>query len=227
MVAAGLVPVTTVPGAVYGPLSLDLGATYYWRVDEVNDRAAPAKWSGEVWSFSTAPFITVDDFEGYTEQEGNRLYEAWRDGWDDPANGSVVGYTDAPFVEQVVVHGGRQAMPLSYDNTGGISSQATFTFAPGRNWTRHRITTLVLFVQGEKGNTGGPLYVKINNAKVVYNGGPAGLTESQWKQWNIDLAATGAALDNVTSLTIGVEGGGSGMLYFDDLRLYGPVPQTP
>ncbi|MHC4489974.1 MAG: hypothetical protein ACYSW7_12525, partial [Planctomycetota bacterium] len=34
-VADGTAPVTTVTETTYGPLSLDLGKSYYWRVDEV------------------------------------------------------------------------------------------------------------------------------------------------------------------------------------------------
>ena len=44
------------------------------------------------------------------------------------------------------------------------------------------------------------------------------------KQWNIDLASTGANLQNVSSVTIGVEGSGSGVIYVDDLRLYAAAP---
>ncbi|MHC4475972.1 MAG: LamG-like jellyroll fold domain-containing protein, partial [Planctomycetota bacterium] len=33
--------------------SLDLGETYYWRIDEVNDACSPFLWKGAVWEFST------------------------------------------------------------------------------------------------------------------------------------------------------------------------------
>jgi hypothetical protein len=228
-VAGSTTPVATVPEAVYGPLSLDLGTTYYWRIDEVNELATPARWQGDLWTFSTAQYVTVDDFESYTDQEGNRIYEAWTDGWNDPANGSVVGYAEAPFAEQVVIHSGTQALPLSYDNTSAAFSQAEFLFAAPQDWTQHGITTLVLFIQGRSDNTGGPLYVLINNTKVVYPGGSADLTAAQWQQWNIPLATTGAALRNVTKLALGVDGKGSGTVYIDDIRLYGsaPAPAAP
>jgi len=32
---------------------LELGTTYYWRVDEVNDACEPYLWKGNVWSFTT------------------------------------------------------------------------------------------------------------------------------------------------------------------------------
>ena len=33
--------------------ALQMGKTYYWRVDEVNDLMTPTTWEGQVWSFST------------------------------------------------------------------------------------------------------------------------------------------------------------------------------
>ncbi len=45
----GTAPVTSVTTSSYGPLSLDLGMTYHWRVDEVNEAETPATWQGELW----------------------------------------------------------------------------------------------------------------------------------------------------------------------------------
>ncbi len=46
------------------------------------------------------------------------------------------------------------------------------------------------------------------------------LPQEQWQQWNIDLSPLDG-LENVTSLTIGVDGdSAAGMLYIDDIRLY-------
>jgi hypothetical protein len=46
----GTAPVVTVAETSYGPLSLDLGKTYYWRVDEVNEAETPTTWQGGLWS---------------------------------------------------------------------------------------------------------------------------------------------------------------------------------
>lgn len=35
---------------------LDYGATYYWRIDEVNDLEPNSPWHGEVWSFAVEPY---------------------------------------------------------------------------------------------------------------------------------------------------------------------------
>ena len=85
---------------------LEYGKTYYWRVDEVNDAATPSVREGEIWSFSTTEFFVVEDFEGYNDDD-NRIYDAWIDGFTTEANGSTVGNLTAPFAEQVIVHGGQ------------------------------------------------------------------------------------------------------------------------
>jgi hypothetical protein len=55
----------------------------------------------------------------------------------------------------------------------------------------------------------------------MYSGVADVLQRPQWVPWIVDLAATGANLSNVTSLTLGIEGtGSSGLIFVDDIRLY-------
>ena len=212
--------------------SLDLGRSYFWKVVEVNDAEDPSAWEGDVWSFATAEYIVIDDFESYTDDmdAGQAIFQTWTDGYEDDTNGSLVGYDDAPFAERTVVHGGYQSMPLRYDNSGtAVYSEAKRVFDPAQDWSRHGIATLVLNWRGLAANASAPLYVKINNTKVVYNDGAGATAMPLWKQWNIDLAATGANLKNVTSLTIGIgngSSGGIGTIYVDDVRLYAEAPEV-
>ena len=91
-------------------------------------------------------------------------------------NGSQVGYTQAPFAERTLVHGGKQSMPLSYNNTGGFSlSEAERTFDTPQDWTAAGIATLAVYFRGDPNNTTGKLYLKINGVKVAYNGDAAAL----------------------------------------------------
>ena len=55
--------------ASYVPTEVPLqwNKTYYWRIDEVNNLDPEGLWKGTVWSFTTANFIVVDDFEDYTD----------------------------------------------------------------------------------------------------------------------------------------------------------------
>ncbi|UCD50419.1 MAG: LamG domain-containing protein, partial [Phycisphaerales bacterium] len=218
--AATLALVDTVTDSRYNPGGLDLGTTYYWQIDEVNEAETISTWEGPLWSFATQEFLSVDDFESYNDEE-NRIYEVWADGWVN-GTGSTVGYLEPPFAERTIVHSGRQAMPLFYENTGGISvSEAELTLPTGQDWTQAGVTTLVVHFYGDLENDAAQVYVKINGTKVT-GGGSTNLV--LWKQWNIDLAATGANLQNVTSLIVGVEGSGSGTIYVDDIQLYRVAP---
>ena len=96
----------------YDPGALEWGKTYYWRVDEVNAAEADSPWKGVTWSFTTANFLLVDDFEAYTDEVGERVFQTWLDGFGYtdpqvvPGNGTnaTVGYMNPPFAERTVVH---------------------------------------------------------------------------------------------------------------------------
>jgi hypothetical protein len=207
----------------YTPASLNLATTYYWRIDEVGG-AGP--YAGDVWNFTTEAYVVVDDFESYTDAEGNRIYEAWVDGFTTGANGSQVGYDVAPFAEKSIVHGGLQSMPLKYDNSAAPNySEAERTFDAPQDWTQHGITTLVVYFRRQVGSAPDSLYLKINGTKVPF-GNDAAVGAPVWRQWAIPLAATGANLKSVKSLTIGVEGSGKGTVFIDDIRLYAVAPQA-
>jgi concanavalin A-like lectin/glucanase superfamily protein len=204
--------------ASYTPDGLDLDMTYYWKVDEVNEVEAISVWEGGVWSFTTQEFLVVDDFESY-DDEDNVIYETWIDGWVNET-GSTVGYLSAPFAEQTIVSSGSQSMPLSYDNAGVTTAEAELDL--GQNWTTNGIQSLSLQFYGDPDNTG-QLYVKINNTKVSYDGD---LTTAAWQPMTVDLSTVGGNLSSVSSLTIGIEGAGAtGVVYIDDIRLYGRVPE--
>jgi len=201
------------------PGALDLGTTYYWKVDEVNDAEAISTWEGDVWSFATEAFILVEDFESYTDDidAGEAIFLTWFDGFEVAGNNSQVGYLEAPFAEETIVHGGGQSMPLIYDNTGGGVSETTRTFDAPQDWTRHGVKGLTLWFFGDPTNTVAQMYVKINGAKVAYDGDADNLLRKPWQMWYIDL--TGLNVSSVTELTIGLEGGGAGTLFIDDIML--------
>jgi len=117
-------------------------------------------------------------------------------------------------------------MPFLYNNTSGAAySEAERTLAAPQDWTQHDIRTFVLYFHGAEGNTG-QLYVKIDGAKVVYDGDMGDIAKAEWKPWNIDLASLGVNLQNVTKLAIGIDGNGAGgTLYVDDIGLYASAPE--
>jgi hypothetical protein len=76
-------------------------------------------------------------------------------------------------------------------------------------------------------NNSGQLYVEINNSRVTYTGDAADITRAEWKAWIIDLSEVGGNLQNVTSLTIGVDGASaSGILYIDEIGLSPTLPTS-
>jgi len=147
-VVAGTAAVRTVTMPSFDPGPLAFGTTYYWKVAEVNEATTPSVWEGPVWSFSTTESTTVDDFESYTDDEGNRIYETWIDGWTN-GTGSTVGYVQAPFAERTITHGGRQSMPLDYNNTRApFCSEAERTWDQAQDWTANGADTLILYFRG-------------------------------------------------------------------------------
>ncbi len=237
----GTVPVATVSETSYGTGELDLGVTYYWKVNEANEAEEPTLWAGDVWNFTVVEYLTVDDFESYNDfnpddPNSNRVFFTWIDGWQVPTNGSVVGYPEAPFCEQTIVHGGNQSMPLYYDNTGtAVTSEAGRTWDTPQDWTANGIKELSVMVLGQETNSPDMLYVGIQDAagkKAVLNhlGDADVVLTTSWTEWVINLqdaAAQGVDLTRVKTLYLGVGDQndptrrGAGLVYIDDIRVYG------
>ncbi len=223
-------------GADKGPLDLAVTSfaltdlenltTYYWRVDEV--LADQTVKTGPVWKFTT--FVFVDDFESYTDDEGSRIYETWNDGWTNNT-GSRVGHLEAPFAETLVIHGGKQAMPLDYNNLAApFCSEAEQVWATPQDWSAAGVTTLTLYFRGTSANSPDRLYVAITDKSgkvgtAVYPT-PSRIAMPAWTRWEIplsDFTAAGVNLAAVKKMVIGVgdrasgKAGGVGVLYIDDI----------
>jgi len=224
-----------------GSFDLQLGQTYYWRVDEVNEAEATSVWAGPVWSFSTVAALVVDDFEGYNNDSPDRPFQAWLDGYGYSADeffpagyggngtGSGIGHdiwtVASPHYDGLIMEtgitlpGSGQSMPFYYSNSGAVASETQRSFTTPLDWTIGGVQTLSIAFHGTAGNTG-QLYAKINNTKIVYDQDPADIANGAWLVWQIDLSSING-LDNVTQLSIGVDGGGvTGMIYIDDIGLY-------
>ncbi len=147
----GTAPVQTVTEHRLDPGPLAFGTTYYWKVVEVNETAIPKSWQGDVWSFSTREAFVVDDFESYTDKQGEEVFTFWADGMIN-SNGSIVGYMTAAngtFGETKIVHGGRQSMPFEYNNVKTpYYSEAERTFDQPQDWTVNGADTLMVYFRG-------------------------------------------------------------------------------
>jgi hypothetical protein len=150
-------------GTSYVPGELEWNVTYYWRIDEFNNDGSIS--TGKVWSFTTADFIWIDDFETYTNDVGSRIFQTWIDGLGfsepapgNPGNGSsaFVGHDiwtpGTPYTEIIetsTVQNGNQAMPLYYNNSmSPYYSETDRTFAPALNLAANGLTDLSIWVHG-------------------------------------------------------------------------------
>jgi len=237
----------------YKPAALQFSTTYYWRVDEVKGAAI---LKGSVWSFTTGNYFIVDDMESYGAADtpgppppaGSRIWYTWKDGegWTEP---SIVEGNEGNGTGSVVdasastVHGGNQSLVFNYDNDGTnlfdhggkkyyseIEADTSY-LAIGRDWTKAGVKALTLWFYGDSNNDASAteqMYVKLNGAKVLYDGSMSDIGEPSWHEWNIDMSKSGIDLSNITEIAIGfgdqtnTTPGGSGVVYFDDIRLYQP-----
>ncbi|MHC4145476.1 MAG: hypothetical protein ACYSUD_11935, partial [Planctomycetota bacterium] len=215
----------------YDPGKLQLDTTYYWRIDQVNDVNPDSPWTGHVWSFTTGNFLTVDDFEDYNDYPPDEIFSTWIDGWEVPTNGSTIGHANPNFpagehfIETNIVHSGSQSMPYFYDNNVGYS-EATMTLVSVRDWTEEGVTKLSLWFRGDAANSAERMFVALNGTTVVYHSDLAATQITGWNEWVIDLTEfAGVDLTNVNTITVGVgtknspAAGGTGTMYFDDIRL--------
>ena len=207
---------------------------YYWRVDEVQEDGTIS--AGAVWSFSVAGYLIVDDMEAYTDKEGEEIYTTWIDGFTDGLSNSTVGLMTAAggtFGETTIVHGGRQSMPMTYDNSKApFYSETVQTFAPVQDWTAYGVDTLTVFWRGNAANGADKLYVTVEDSagkQATVTNADADAKVAAWVEWKIPLSSlTGVNLAKVKKLYVGVGNrkapamGGTGTVYVDDIRLTKP-----
>ncbi|MFB0554074.1 MAG: LamG domain-containing protein, partial [Phycisphaerae bacterium] len=175
----------------YDPGMLLWDTTYYWRIDEVNDASPDSPWPGILWSFTTANFLVVDDFEDYDASE-NQIWYAWHDGlgYGTPGTdgyyagnetGSAVGDESTPsYTEETIVHGGNQSMPVFYDNSVLLYSEVEKTLTYPRDWTENGVTTLSIWFRGISANAAETLYVALNGNAIVTNDNPDAAQINKW-----------------------------------------------
>ena len=203
----------------YDPGKLELGKTYYWRIDEVNDSQT---WTGEIWKFTVTDYTVVEDFESYKDYDiGNNWI---------PITSKSVELAKPPEP----AHNSRQSLAFYYYYDDRHYSEAMYQFDPPQNWASIGEKSLELFFYGQADNDSVcQMYFVIDDGnfeKVIpYNGDPNDIKREIWQPWRIDLQnIDGINLSNIESITIGFDNNenqptaiGYGYVYFDDIRLYG------
>ena len=174
---------------------LELNATYYWRIDEVND---PCVWKGDVWRFTVADFVRVDDFDLYDNL--SELQSVW-------------------ITADALMDG---AMGIFYD----AATEVTCSYESAQDWTDENVKALYIDFRGQASNGAEITYITLSDANnsgtVFYDGDANDLKIDYWKTWRINLQDFGIQLNGVRQVTIGFSNdlGGAGTVYFDRLRLH-------
>jgi hypothetical protein len=205
----------------FDPGGLELGTTYYWRIDEVNGQNVRP---GDIWSFTTIDHFVVDDFEQYnllTDPNRNWISDTWK-------NFNVSLSMDHEH------KCGRKSMiiPLLDYQTAEYTDETVRTFNPPQNWAAIGAKALELFFSDYTDNSHALIYIAFNDgnseAIVLYPSDSNDITNETWHTWRIDLQALqDIDLSNIESIAIGFypdpnypSGGGRGIIFFDDIRLY-------
>lgn len=207
----------------YTPAELELGTTYYWRVDEQNNDGTVSR--GAVWSFTVADFIWVDGFESYTDDidAGEAIFQTWVDGVEN-GTGAYVGYElagNGTFGETTIVHGGKQSMPLSYDNALAphiSEGQAeTANLLSGPDWTRKDVKALSLWYRGNPPSFGS--FVEAPTGTFTVTGGGTGVGGDADEFHFASREATGGVtvIARVTELTATDPAAMAGVMVRDSL----------
>ncbi|MHC4616246.1 MAG: PKD domain-containing protein [Planctomycetota bacterium] len=225
-----------------GPL--EMGRTYYWRVDEQNPLVDPCTWKGDVWEFEVKNWMPIDDFEPYPDDYD--LLGTWTDGGF-LYNGAIIGLGKASMAGPV--HEGAQSLFFLYDNKDGYGcglpyySEAYRGIDDPCDWDALGVDTLTLYFYGDPLNEVTPndvMYVGLEDgrgaasyAQISYPN-MANLKVPEWRRWDMPLADfTGVQLNDVAKLYIGFGNraapalGGFGLAYFDDIRIYIPEVTCP
>jgi hypothetical protein len=144
----GSAVVATVNETAHDLGTLDLGTSYFWKINEMNDLGTPPAYVGDLWTFQTPDHLMIDDFEMYKAEEGLRIWEYWLDGFDNPSgNGAVVGNGDD--AERTAVYEGGQSMPIAFNNTTAPTSEVTRFFDAPVDLTKGAAVNFKLQIRGD------------------------------------------------------------------------------
>lgn len=206
-------------GTTYTAGQLEFRQTYEWRVDQVG---ASGVVTGHTWTFTTANYLTVDDFESYGSDAD--IQAAW------PHN--IEGF-DYVFL---ATDAGDKSMRLYYQNQyDPFFTETTRTFAGPQDWTQLGVETLSLSFAGQVDNVEQRMYLKVEddagNSATVEHPYRHACQSRRWHDWVVpmsEIASGGVDVTQVSKLTIGLgDGTSSGQadedldsIFIDDIRLY-------
>jgi hypothetical protein len=212
------------------------GGSYFWRVDEVEADGTTVH-KGSVWGFTVPDYLIVDEFEDYTNNSPNRVFQTWIDGWGFSADeffptgnsgngtGALVGYdpTLGDVMETRIIHGGRQSMPVEYNNiVTPFYSETERTWTAPQDWTVNGVTDLSLWFRGN------PIAFADNDAVITMTASGADIWGSadQFRFAYKRLTGDGSIVVKVNSVEMTDGWAKAGVMIRDSLAAESPHAAT-
>jgi hypothetical protein len=212
------------PGDVntFDPPGLEFGKTYYWRVDALGPTEEDASHAGEVWSFTVADHVAIDDFESYVDAPA--VWRSWQRGGD-------AGLA----LEREILDTCQQSIVFSYYYDNASHSILSRYFDTVQDWTRGGARVLQLLLHGDlPDRASGEFYIALTdgiNSQIISQPAIIDIEDKMpWRVCRIALADLGEVdLTQVRGLIVGVRplssiGPGTswgGALNIAEIGLYG------
>ena len=214
----------------FDPHTLEMGKTYYWRIDQVNDTDPNIVLTGTPWSFTVANSYIIDDFESYNYD--NPVTDFWN------IKESIYSYLAVTKYPEYV-HSCFQSLEFNYSYSDTQKTLITHTFKKPQDWKAAGVKTIELFFYGDEYNfVDCNMYIALddgeNNLKLMYNN-MNDIRNETWQLWRINLQSMGLYpedtnqidFSHIASFSIGIEKNmnstgtfGHGTIFFDDITLY-------
>ncbi|MHC4323892.1 MAG: hypothetical protein ACYSUX_06435 [Planctomycetota bacterium] len=198
-IAGAMEKVDPAPAAkTYTPANLELGQAYEWRIDQIGPSGTV---TGHTWTFTTADYIPVEDFESYNNDV--EIRNAWVDNIDEPG------------VEYIfLASGDSKSMRFELQNQyPPYYTEITRTFGSPQDWTVKSVDKLSLSFVGEHENSEHLMYLMLEDAagqSFRVETFPHACQTDSWRQWTIALGQfsdAGMDLTSIKKINIGLGDG--------------------
>ena len=230
-VADGSAVIATTADKSHALSGLEYGNVYFNQIIDV--AADGSTYPGPIIQFYTPAIAAIDDMESYKDEEFFEIWATWVDGFDDSANGSLVGGI-AGIPETGQVYEGKQSLPLEYDLTTASVAEATQTFSPALDLTAGAPDNLGIFFQGDPNNGAASVYLTVTDSAgqsiKVSHPDRAATNLTAWTLLSIPFVDMGSLnLSSIRSITFGVEDSGAAGTVFADylhVSIASPSPEA-
>jgi hypothetical protein len=192
-------PVQSRDVTTFDPPDLLLGRTYFWRVDGLGPTGEDIVYEGDIWSFTVADRIVIDDFETYAHRPPIR--EVWHP--EEEASLGLIAETLDTCQHSMVLY-------YTYDHIRESRVSRQFDPAAGQDWTRSGARVLQLLVQGDLPDpSSGELYVTLTDGANSQSVSPPVTADIEdkppWRVCRVPLADFDEIdLSQVRGLALGV-----------------------